>query len=85
MSIRGRDELGQNVTTRLAGERVPPPTPGIQKNVLKRVKTGGLDAIRACTRPCNRKKAKEMLRAVRNDARRRKLRGGFPSNQPRET
>lgn len=85
MSISGGKELGQNVTTRKKpGDDTPPP-PGIQEIVPKRMKTEGLHAIRACTHLCNRQKAKEMLRAVWNGAGSRRLRGGFSSNQPRET
>ncbi len=66
------------------GEAYPPP-PGIQKIVAKRMKIGGLSAIRVWARRCKRLKGKGMLRAVGKDGGKCRWRGGFSSDQPRET
>jgi hypothetical protein len=85
VSIRGRKELGQNATMGKELGRHAPPPPGIQEIVAKRMKIGWLGSIRACTHLCIQKKAKGMLRGIRNDGTKRRLRGGFSSDQPRET
>jgi hypothetical protein len=73
------------VTTGTELGRHDPESPGVQKILAKRMKTGGLGAIRVWAKLCNQQKRKEMLRGVRNGQGRRRWRGGFSSNQPRET
>jgi hypothetical protein len=84
VSIKGREELGQNVTKGIGVGAVPPPTPHVHEVVPKRMKTEGLNTIG--NEPYVRKRLKEkgMLEGV-NEETRERARGGFSSDQPRET
>jgi|SoimicMinimDraft_4_1059732.scaffolds.fasta_scaffold51427_2 hypothetical protein len=75
-SIKGREELGQKVTTRKKLGRHALPPPGIQEVVAKRMKTGGLDAIHMWRHACNWQKGKEILGGVRNGVKRGRVRRG---------
>src|ERR1700688_1649483 len=64
VSIKGREELGQNVTKGIGVGAVPPPTPHVHEVVPKRMKTEGLNTIG--NEPYVRKRLKEkgMLEGV---------------------
>jgi hypothetical protein len=49
------------------------------------MKTIGLSAICVWANDCKRLKGHEMLRGLREEAGKRRWRGGYSSDQPRET
>lgn len=85
VSIRGREELGQNVTKGIGLGAIPPPTPQVHEVVPKRMKTEGLNTIGNEMYVRKRLKQKGILESVGSGGGRARLRGGFWSNQPRET
>ena len=84
-SIRGRKELGQNVTGGIGEGGLPPPTPRVAEVVSECLKTDGLDAIGNEMYVRNLLKEKGMQKRVGSEPGRGRERGGFSSDHPRET
>src|SRR5580692_9070780 len=79
VSISGGKQMGQKVTTRRKLGRYTRPSHGIQEIVAKHMKIIGLSAICVWANVCKRLKGDEMLRGVREEAGKRRWRGGYSS------